>query len=275
MSINAVAGVMNYLADKAEKPVTYMYTPPAGTPPRTGHYAKFPISVHDARALREQFSLDTQGFSFRNHETKVVNFYDDHEVKSVYYPEVERLVKEVTGATKVLVFDHNVRCAPMAQHGENAAREPVRMAHNDYTLKSGPQRVRDLLPDEAEDLLKHRFAVINVWRPVRGPVQESPLAVCDAQSIKQEDYVAMDLIYHDRVGEVYVMNFNPDHRWYYLPQQQRDEVIFLKGYDSDPAKARFTAHSAFDDPTIPPNAQARESIEVRTIVFFVPETKVH
>lgn len=107
MSTNAVAGVMNYLADKAEKPLTYMYTPPAGTPPRTGHYAKFPISVHDARALREQFSLDTQGFSFSNHETKVVNFYDDHEVKSVYYPEVERLLKEVTGATKVLVFDYN------------------------------------------------------------------------------------------------------------------------------------------------------------------------
>jgi hypothetical protein len=271
MSDNAVAGTMNYLADKAEKPVTYMYTPPAGTPPRTGQYAKFPISVHDGRALREQFSLDTQGFSFKNHETKVVNFYDDREVKSVYYPEIERLVKEVTGATKVLVFDHNVRCTPMSQRGENAAREPVRMAHNDYTPKSGPQRVRDLLPDEAEELLKHRFAVINVWRPIRGPVQEAPLAVCDAQSIKPDDYVTMDLIYHDRVGEVYVMNFNPNHRWYYLPQQQKNEVTFIKGYDSDPAKARFTAHSAFDDPTTPPNAQARESIEVRTIVFFAPE----
>lgn len=268
-----VEGVMNYLADTAEKPVTYMYIPSAGTPQRTGHFAKFPIVVHDGRSLREQFSLDTQGFLFKNHETKVTNFYDDHEVKSVYYPEVERLVKETTGATKVLVFDHNVRCTPVAKQGENSTREPVRMAHNDYTRKSAPQRVRDLLPDEAEELLKHRFAVINVWRPICEPVQESPLAVCDAQSIKPDDYVAMDLLYHDRVGEVYVMKFNPNHRWYYLPQQQRNEVIFIKGYDSDPGKALFTAHSAFDAPTIPPNAEARESIEVRTLVFFAPEKK--
>src|SRR5205809_3879373 len=118
------------------------------------------------------------------HETGVANFYDVQEVQAVYYPEVERLVKAITGAAKVLVFDHNVRCAPMAKRGENGAREPVRGAHNDYTVRSGPQRVWDLLAaDEAEARLQHRFAEMNVWRPIQGPVQAIPLAVCDARSL--------------------------------------------------------------------------------------------
>src|SRR5262245_50374819 len=170
-----VEGSLNYLADMDEKPYTYMYTPPSGIPSRTGRYAPQTVSIYNGRPILDQFSLDQNGFLLTHHETKVTNFYDEQEVKTVYYPELERLVKEVTGTVKVVVFDHNVRCAPMSQRGENGAHEPVRVAHNDYTLKSGPQRVRDLLPaGEAEERLKHRFAVINVWRPIRGPVQEAP-----------------------------------------------------------------------------------------------------
>ena len=194
------------------------------------------------------------------------------EVRRVYYPEVERMVREFTGAVKVHVFDHNVRSRPMAQRHENGAQEPVKVAHNDYTLKSGPQRVRDLMADEADALLKNRFAVINVWRPIRGPVQESPLAVCDAQSMVQDDFVKHVLKYRDRDGEVYSVAFNPNHRWYYVPNQQKEEVLLLKCYDSDGRRARFTAHSAFEDPTSPPDAAPRESVEVRTLVFFAPET---
>jgi len=265
---------MNYLADRAEKPVTYMYTPPQGTPARTGRYIPYPMRIYDGRPVSSQLTLDTHGFMLTQHKTRVVNFYDEQEVRAVYYPEVERLVKEVTGAVKVLVFDHNVRCAPMSKQGENGAREPVRGAHNDYTLRSGPQRVRDLLPaDEAEERLRHRFAEINVWRPIRGPVQEAPLAVCDARSMTQQDFVAMDLKYRDRTGEVYSVAFNPDHRWLYFPQMQANEALLLKCYDSmNDGRARFTAHSAFDDPTSPSNAPARESIEARTLVFFAPET---
>jgi hypothetical protein len=264
---------LNYLADRTEKPVTYMYAPPPGTPVRTGEYLPYPVRIYDGRPVSPPLSLDTHGFMLTHHETAVKNFYDEQEVRTVYYPEVERLVKEVTGAAKVLVFDHNVRCAPMAKRGENGAREPVRVAHNDYTLRSGPQRVRDLLPaDEAEERLQHRFAEINVWRPIRGPVQEAPLAVCDARSMVQEDFVPMDLKYRDRMGEVYSVTFNPNHRWFYFPLMQQNEALFLKGYDSlDDGRARFTAHSAFDDPTSPPDAPARESIEARTLVFFAPQ----
>jgi hypothetical protein len=268
--MESVNASLNYLEDRAQKPTTYTYRPPEGTPARTGNYAKFPVSIRDARAIAAQLSLDREGFILVNQESKVSNFYDSDEVRATYYPEVERLVKEATGAVKVLVFDHNVRCRPMAKAGERGVQEPVKVAHNDYTVKSGPQRVRDLLPDEADALLKNRFAVINVWRPIRGPVEESPLAVCDAGSIAAKDLVIHNLIYRDRVGEVYSLAFNPEHRWFYFPQMRKNEVMLLKCYDSDEQRARFTAHSAFDDPGSPANAPPRESIEVRTLGFFPP-----
>ena len=151
-------------------------------------------------------------------------------------------------------------------------REPVKFAHNDYTFKSAPQRVRDLLPGaEAKALLEHRYAVINVWRPIRGPVEESPLAVCDARSMELRDFVASDLRYRDRTGEVYSVAYNPKHRWFYFPRMQREEALLLKCFDSaDDGRARFTAHTAFEDPTSRPGAVPRESIEVRTLVFFAP-----
>jgi hypothetical protein len=266
-----VDGVLNYLADRDQHPVSYNFTPPAGVPAQTGAYAKFTVPIHSARAIMSGLSLDKHGFAVTLQDTAVANFYDADEVRRVYYPEVERMVREFTGAVKVHVFDHNVRSRPMAQRRENGAQEPVKVAHNDYTLKSGPQRVRDLMGDEADALLKNRFAVINVWRPIRGPVQESPLAVCDAQSMVQEDFVKHVLKYRDRDGEVYSVAFNPNHRWYYVANQQKEEVLLLKCYDSDGRHARFTAHSAFEDPTSPPDAAPRESVEVRTLVFFAPE----
>ena len=266
-----VSGVLNYLADRDQHPVSYNFKPPPGVPARTGTYARFTVPIYSARAIMSELSLDKQGFAVTRHNTAVANFYDPEEVRSVYYPEVERLVREFTGAVKVHVFDHNVRSRPMAKRRENGAQEPVKVAHNDYTLKSGPQRVRDLLPDQADALLKNRFAVINVWRPIRGPVQESPLAVCDAQTMVQDDFVKHVLKYRDREGEVYSVAFNPNHRWYYIPDQQKEEVLLLKCYDSDGSRARFTAHSAFEDPTSPPDAAPRESVEVRTLVFFAPD----
>ncbi len=267
-NLEHVEGTLNYLDPNSEKPVTYMYRPPEGVPARSGKYVKHTMPIYNARAIADQLSVDRQGFALVHHRSSVMNFYDDRQFRAVYYPEVERLVKQVTGAVKVHVFDYNVRNREMARRGEKGIQEPVRVAHNDYTLKSGPQRVRDLLPDEAGELLKHRFAVINVWKPIRGPVRESPLAVCDAGSMTQRDFVEQDLRYRDRTGEVYSILHNPAHRWFYFPEMREDEVLLLKCYDSDPSKTRFTAHSAFEDPTSPPDAPPRESIEVRTLVFF-------
>ena len=151
-------------------------------------------------------------------------------------------------------------------------REPAKLVHNDYSFKSAPRRVRDHLPEEADELLRHRFAEINVWRAVRGPIQKSPLALCDARSCTPQDTVPTDLVYPHRVGETYSFTYNPNHQWFYFPQMQRNEAILLKCYDSkEDGRARFTAHTSFEDPTSPPDAASRESIEVRALVFFAPE----
>ena len=271
--MESVEGLLNYLEDPSQQPVTYAYKPPEGVPARSGSYTKFPVKIYNARPIAAQLSLDRHGFILTHQDTKISDFYDPEEVHAKYFPEVEQLVKELTGATKVLVFDHNVRCGAMAKAGEKGVQGPVKVAHNDYTIKSGPQRARDLLPDEADELLKNRFAFINVWRPIRGPVQDYPLAVCDAQSIAPKDFVIHNLMYRDRVGEVYSLAHNPEHKWFYFPQMQKHEVLLLKCYDSDQHRARFSAHSAFEDPTSPPNAPPRESIEVRTIAFFPPDPR--
>ena len=164
-----------------------------------------------------------------------------------------------------------MRNAAKAERDATAVREAVQRVHNDYTVKSGPQRVRDLFPaDEAEWLLRHRVAMVNVWRPIRGPVRDMPLAVADAASIAFDDLVPSDLIYRDRVGETYGVSFSPRHRWFYFPEMTPDEALFIKVYDSDARRARFSAHTAFADPTAPADAAPRESIEVRTFAFFAP-----
>ncbi len=262
---------LNYLADMAERPVYYLYAPPPGTPWRNTRGDRRAMRIADARELVPEPSLDEQGFALARIATAVEDLYDAGAVRDVYYREVERLVQETTGAARVLAFDHNVRSAAIAGRSADGTQGPVRFAHNDYTEASGPQRVRDLLGvEDAETLLRRRCAVINVWKPLRGPVRSAPLAVCDARSIRAQDLIPTDLRYGDRTGEVYSLKFNPDHRWFYFSSMQANEAMLLKCFDSDSARARFTAHSAFDDPTAPADAPARESIEVRTLAFFAP-----
>jgi len=148
-------------------------------------------------------------------------------------------------------------------------REVVRRVHNDYTEWSAPKRVRDLLPDEADALLQRRFAIVQVWRPIRHPVECWPLAIADAQSLSPDDMVVTERRYQDRIGQTSAITYNPAHRWYWFPQMRPDEALVFKVYDSmKDGRARFTAHTAFDDPTTPPHARPRESIEIRTLAFF-------
>ena len=270
--LDAITATMTYLVPTGKKPVSYQYDPPPGVPVRSGVYEDRSVTIHNARLLASGLSLDREGFAIVPHVTRARDLSDDAEVKAVYYPEVEQLVKQTTGANRVLIFDHTIRSAPLASTGRKGIREPVKRVHNDYTVKSGPQRVRDLVPDEAEELLKHRFAVINVWRPLRRTVEDTPLGLLDARTVAPQDLIATDLVYPDRVGETYAVAYNPGHRWYYYPRQRADEAVLLKCYDSkEDGRARFPAHSAFDDPTAPANVPPRKSIEIRTLVFFPPE----
>ena len=262
--------LLNYSVDTWEKPASYGgISSNEADKKRTGKYQEHMMGIFDGRAVADKLSLEREGFIFVHHDTKVKDFYDEVEVRSVYYPEIEQLVKETSGAKRVLVFDHTLRSADSAMREAKQISGPVRNAHNDYTEWSGPQRVRDLLPNEADELLKRRFAVVQVWRPIRNPVQREPLAIADARSIGTKELIPSSRVYPDRVGEVYHCTFNPEHRWYYFPNMQRNEAVVFKTFDSsNDGRARWTAHTAFDDPTSPPDAPPRESIEMRTLAFF-------
>ena len=263
---------LNYLVDTGEKPASVSAAPGATPTQHTGRYEERAVIIHNGRPILGRLSLEREGFIFINHETGIKDFYNEDEVRSVYYGEMERLVKELTGANKVLVFDHTLRAEDDATRAEKQVREPVRRVHNDYTEWSGPQRVRDLLPAaEAEALLRHRFAVIQTWRPIRNRVETAPLAIADARSLAAENLIGTERRYPDRVGEIYHITYNADQRWCYFPNMRRNEALVFKTYDSaKDGRARWTAHAAFDDPTSPPGAPPRESIEIRTLAFFPP-----
>lgn len=266
---DAVEATVTYVVRTGKKPVTYI-SPPGVPSKRNAAFEDRTVSIRNARNSTNAFTLDREGFLLAEHDTAIRDFYDPEEVKAVYDREAAQLVKRFTGAAHVHVFDHTIRVSSEKDHADKGLRQPVRVTHNDYTETSGPQRVRDLLPEnEAEDLLKRRFAIVQVWRPVRTPVEQMPLAICDARSLGPSDLVAADLRYQDRIGEIYQVAYNPDHRWFYYPGMERNEAMVFKCYDSlTDGRSRFTAHTAFDDPTSPTDAAPRESIETRTLAFF-------
>lgn len=266
-----VTATLHYLHRTERKPFVYMIEPTPGVPAAWGEIHTLPdVRVHNARLLPQPASLDGQGFALHVHETAVRDFYDKREIAEVYYPEIERLLMAATGAEKVVIFDHTIRSIPKLREGVKGVREPSRYIHNDYTEVSGPDRVREHLgAQEAEHRLQQRFLEINVWRPIRGPLQDSPLAVCDSSTLAPEDLIVCDLIYSDKITETYSIGHNPAHRWYYYPKMQRNEALLFKGFDSDrSSRTRFTPHTAFNDPTAPADMLPRESIEIRALVFL-------
>jgi hypothetical protein len=267
-ALPAIEATLNYLVDTGEKIVTA--AGPGGTADmRGGKLDPRPVVIRNGRLEAQNFVLDRDGFRFVRHDTAVVDFYNEDEVRRVYYPEMENLVKTESGASRVVVFDHTLRTADDELRVERQIREVVPRVHNDYTEWSGPQRVRDLLPEEADALLRRRFAIVQVWRPIRHPVESFPLAICDARTLSPADLVVSERRYPHRVGQTYAITYNPNHKWFWFPRMQREEAIVFKVFDSlKDGRARWTAHTAFSDPTSPPNARPRESIEIRTLAFF-------
>jgi hypothetical protein len=264
-----VLATLNYTRSGEPKPASYMYERPAGVPAIEERNEPHQVAIHSARPILESLSLDRQGFALTRGHTAVRNFDDPDVLKRDYDPEVAAMVLARTGARKAVVFDHTVRRIG-GDDASSSRRAPVYVVHNDYTTKSGPQRVRDLLPaQEAERALKHRFAIVNVWRSINGTVTDTPLAFADARTVKDADWIATDLKYPDRTGEVYRVAFNPDHRWLYVPNLQPDEVLLLKTFDSaTDGRARYMPHTAFADPATKPGTEKRQSIESRVLAFF-------
>lgn len=267
-----------YLVDTGETPVFHQTRSAADTVTMAGKREKKVMTVRNGRLHSGSFSLDVEGFAFAEHLTKVVDFFDDAELTSVYTPELEKLVARYTGASKVVVFDHTRRSSAAATRDKHNARDPVSAVHADYTDQSAVQRLRDVLGDKAEARLSERFAIINVWRSMNRVIQVWPLAVCDARSIKDElmhrivrtaPHRSEPSFEYSRASETLHASYDANHRWTYFPNMNRNEALMFKNYDTlKDGTARYSLHTALEDPTSPPDAAPRESIESRVFAFF-------
>lgn len=268
--IEYVEAELPYLAASDVPPHRYTYEPPPGIPKEVGELDHRRTRIWSGWREAPEMQLDTYGFAIEKHPTAFSDFRSENAIRQHYYPEMEARVLAHTGARRAIVFDHNLRHAPSAERPTSFIGKPARLVHNDYTPVSGPQRLRDLLgPVAAAEALKRRFAMINLWRPIQEPLRDAPLALCDARSVAPEDLVVSALIYPDRRGEVYRLTFSPQHRWFYFPDMRVEELVFIKCYDSlEDGRARFSAHTAFDDPSCPPGSPPRQSIEIRTLVLW-------
>jgi hypothetical protein len=276
----SVAAALSYLVpDDGARPVSYAYEPPAGVPWESGTYERRAMRVADARRFAVPSSIDREGFEVRDAPTSVRNFLDEHEVKRVYYAEAAELALTVTGAARAYVFDHLVRrrepahvALSFGRRSTNGVAAANGRIHNDYTEASGRSRLQRVfdahgIPDEAAHV--RRYAIVNVWRSIRGVVLDTPLAVCDARSVMSADLIESEVRYPRRTGEIYVARHSPLHRWAYFSQMDRHEALVFKQYDAQTSGvARYTLHSAFDHPFAPPGTPPRESIELRCLVVY-------
>lgn len=268
MTIQAELG---YLIPSTEKPV-YIASE-AGADARLdikANFATHTVSISDARENNPAPTLDKEGFTLVHHDTSVTDFYDDAQIRDIYEGEAAALVQQATGASHVVVFDNTRRSDATTIRGARNTREPSAVVHNDYTDASACKRLRDILsPDEAEARLQHRFAIINVWRSIAGPVLTTPLALCDATSVPDTDLIASERRAKDRIGELQLVTHNPEHRWYWFSALADNEAILIKTFDSAlDGRARRSIHTAFANPNAPADAAPRESMETRVLAFF-------
>jgi hypothetical protein len=264
-----VEASVNYLIDTGVKPVNETGAGDVRVIKHSGQHDPRIVTIHDGRPHRASFHLDEAGLELAEHPTQMRDFHDPDELAAVYYPEMQRLIAEHSGAHRVHVFDHTLRTSDEADRAARKIREPVKSVHNDYTDWSGPNRLRELLPDEAETLLARRMAIIQVWRAINTPIARNPLAIVDARSLKPADFIAAERRFPDRIGEIYQFKYSPTHRWTWFPNMRRNEALVFKVYDSQTdGRARWGAHTSFDDPATAPDAAPRESIEIRAFAFF-------
>ncbi|KAI5209854.1 hypothetical protein E4T39_00591 [Aureobasidium subglaciale] len=260
-----VTSTLTFYAPPADNsaPFNYVEQPPPGLPQRNYSEHTSSVNINDIRNRESDFELNTHGFTTASKVPSACDdFTSDDKIKQIYYPEVEALILDkVPGANRVFLFDHTVRRADVA-----AKRQPVHRAHVDQTEKAALQRVKHHLPSEASSLLQSRVRIINIWRPLNGPVVSLPLAVADSRSVKDEDIVGVEHRYPDRTGETAGVKSAKGQEWWYWSGMGNEERLFLQCYDSQGTKAR-TPHTAFTDPRTKDDWPGRESIEVRALVF--------
>ena len=271
----SVRATLNYSVDNGIPPDCYFYEPDPGVtlnPPGT-----------DTRTVESQagwseagkLSADREGFEIHPFEARFDPFDDEASIQGRFYAQVVAFVTRHAGASRVEVFDHTIRKRlPADLKAQTTVQRPaVLLVHSDYTARSGPQRVRHILPAEADRLLQGRVAFYNVWKPLYRRVEELPLAMCDARAHAPGDMLRMDLKYPERTGEISVMRWAPSHRWLYFPQMEAAQALLLKTCDSETdGRARFMGHTAFEDPTMPPDAPRPGSLALPRPGFGLPRS---
>ncbi|KAI6778796.1 uncharacterized protein J7T54_007449 [Emericellopsis cladophorae] len=259
-------------ANAAEKPYNNV-EPAAGQPERNYSDAVKQVLINDARGREADFSLDKDAFAILSSQppSAEAKFVHDESIKANYYPEVEKLLlDQVKGAHEVYLFDHTIRRAD-----PTSSRHPVTRVHIDQTASSVEKRVRRYYaPEEADRLLQGRYRIVNVWRPLnKTPVESFPLGFASSATLDERDVIPIEHRYPDGyTGETAAIQHNPEQEWYYLSGMTGDERILLECFDSESLKAGSTIggrvpHSAFVDPRTREDAEGRESIEVRALVF--------
>ena len=247
-------------------PYNYVEPQPAGTPQNNFTAIDHAVQINDIRGHESSYSLDRDAFqAIQNVPSEEKDFTDGEHIKSTYYPEVEKLLLDnIPGAHKIVLFDHTIR-----RSSPDAHRAPVTRVHVDQTPKSTIARVHLHSPEEAENLLKGRYRIVNVWRPINGTVQTSPLGFASASSVDDTDLVSVEHRYPNRTGETAGVKYNEGQRWHYWSGMEDNERLFLKCYDSSDEQGigKRVPHTAFVDPRSPEGAKGRESIEVRALVY--------
>jgi hypothetical protein len=269
-------GSLSYIVPNDTLPFSYTSAPPEGTPWESGTFENCSVRVFDARRAWEKPRLESEGFELWDAPSQVSDFADRDAIKSTYYAEMAELALAVTGASRAYIFDHLVRRRDAERTELNFGRQGADglptangRIHNDYTEASGRHRLGLVLPAAAEAAAVRRYAIVNLWRSIKGVVLDAPLAVCDARTVMARDLVEAELRYPKRKGEIYLAQRSAAHQWHYYPHMTEDEVLVFKQYDSQlSGVSRFTPHTAFEHPDTPADAPPRESIEVRCLVVF-------
>jgi len=269
-SPDAVTADIEFLVNGPGRPFSYGHEPSAADPPPTVEFGAQRVLIRDVRGARP-LSLDANGAVLLQSPTTVRNFYDDDELLGRYYPEAAEVIRNALGASRVVIFDHNVR------RGQGLALRtdrydqgrPVHHAHTDYTEVSAARRLRDEFGAAAPGLADRRYVQANLWRPIRAPLRDAPLAICDGATVTPHSLRRADLRYPHRSGELYYLAHEAGQRWYYASDMGTDEAWLFKNFDSaPPAGGRVAPHSAFADPRRHAYVPPRESIEVRAFALF-------
>lgn len=271
---DTITATIRFGVETGEKPTFYQSYVPGEVTQHTGMAEAHDVAIANARQIDHRFTLDREGFQLAANPTRVTDFYDDAEVARIYNPEIEAIVANAIGARRTVCFDHTRRSSSDAIRTAHAARDPATIAHNDYTDWSADKRLGEIMGEEAAALKQRRFAIVNTWRTVAGPVEHWPMAFCDATTARPDKVLTVTRKTDDRIGETMQALHDPDQKWYWFPFLQPDEILLIKTYDSAPPvnefgqQPRFSLHTAFDNPLASADAPPRESIESRLFAFF-------